>query len=107
MSRHSNDPPTQNGLWRRVWARLGRYADHFTEDFDTLLRYADHALYRSKAHKHERSRYLELFTLEEKHDNTDQTKQNASQTHNRSRHIVTVTVISKTPGLVIRTSTQH
>ncbi len=24
MSRHSNDPPAQNGLWRRVWARLGR-----------------------------------------------------------------------------------
>jgi predicted signal transduction protein with EAL and GGDEF domain len=56
------------------------YADHFTEDFDTLLRYADHALYRSKANKHERSRYWEMFTLEEKHDNTDQIKQNVSTT---------------------------
>lgn len=78
-----NDPiPLQSGIVVGVRMSMGLclYADHFTEDFDTLLRYADHALYRSKANKHERSRYWEMFTLEEKHDNTDQIKQNVSTT---------------------------
>ena len=42
------------------------YSPDFSSDFDTLLRYADQALYRAKANKRQRSRYWELFTVEDR-----------------------------------------
>ncbi|PKY09934.1 hypothetical protein B1757_11575 [Acidithiobacillus marinus] len=42
------------------------YSPDFSGDFDTLLRYADQALYRAKANKRQRSRYWELFTVEDR-----------------------------------------
>ncbi len=39
-------------------------------DFETMLRYADQALYRAKANKRQRTRYWELFTENPKEDSS-------------------------------------
>ncbi|MBE7565937.1 GGDEF domain-containing protein, partial [Acidithiobacillus sp. HP-11] len=42
----------------------------YADDFETLLRYADQALYRAKANKRQRTRYWELCVMEENADET-------------------------------------
>ncbi len=47
------------------------YSHDFSGDFETLLRYADQALYRAKAHKRERKRYWEIFNMDEAGEGSD------------------------------------
>ncbi|MBU2743138.1 MULTISPECIES: diguanylate cyclase [Acidithiobacillus] len=42
----------------------------YADDFETLLRYADQALYRAKANKRQRTRYWELCVMEENANET-------------------------------------
>jgi predicted signal transduction protein with EAL and GGDEF domain len=52
----------------------------YADDFETLLRYADQALYRAKANKRQRTRYWELCTMEENPSSADQMSQGLFET---------------------------
>jgi len=77
-----NDPiHLKSGVVVGVRLSMGIYLyDHGEQDdFDTLLRYADQALYRSKAHKTTRERYWEFFDREHQ----DKTQQQSPLTTDR------------------------